>query len=160
MQTENSATIRSARDTDTEAMCRIAVQAWEPIYAERSRMLGSELFSASHGDVRRKKAEQIRRHVSRYPEWTFVTVIGTLVAGFLTYELDRKTKIGTIFNNAIDPDCQGQGLGTKQYYEVLRIFRENGMKWAKVGTGLADSGHAAARVGYEKEGFTQKKNRV
>jgi ribosomal protein S18 acetylase RimI-like enzyme len=156
MQSEQSTLFRTARETDTEAMCEIAVKAWGPIYDDRRQMLGNDLFDATHKDIFNRKAEQIRDHMRRHPGLAFVTVAGTKIAGFLTYELDIEGKLGTILNNAIDPTFQGQGLGTKQYREALRIFRENGMKWAKVGTGLADKGHAAARKAYEKVGFVQK----
>jgi GNAT superfamily N-acetyltransferase len=72
--------------------------------------------------------------------------------GFITYNLFERKKLGVIGNNAIHPNYQGKGLGTKQYQRVLEIFRENGMLYAGVTTG-SDESHAPARAGYEKVGF-------
>ncbi|WP_375203920.1 GNAT family N-acetyltransferase [Hyphococcus sp.] len=74
------------------------------------------------------------------------------VAGFCTLSLNRETLIGEIDLNAVDPDCQGEGLGEKLYAFALRRMKEAGMKVATVGTG-GDEAHAPARRAYEKAGF-------
>ena len=76
------------------------------------------------------------------------------VVGFITYTLSRETAFAEIGNNAVDPECQGLGIGTDMYRYVLDVFREEGLKFAKVNTGL-DRAHAPARAAYEKAGFTQ-----
>lgn len=74
------------------------------------------------------------------------------VAGFISYAMDRAREVGSIHYNAVDPDYQGQGIGTAQVQAVLVLFRQAGMKYATVGTGL-NEGHAPARHMYEKAGF-------
>jgi GNAT superfamily N-acetyltransferase len=74
------------------------------------------------------------------------------VAGFISYAMDRAREVGSIHYNAVDPEYQGQGIGTAQVQRVLGIFREEGMEYATVGTGL-NEGHAPARHMYEKAGF-------
>ena len=69
-----------------------------------------------------------------------------------TMFIDPERCIGTILNNAVDPAAQGQGVGTAMYERVLTLFRDAGMEYARVHTGL-DEGHAPARRAYEKAGF-------
>ena len=83
-----------------------------------------------------------------------VTEVDGRIAGFITYGLDGARGVGSIHYNAVSSDFQGRGVGTLQVQRVLEIFREAGMRYATVGTGL-NEGHAPARRMYEKAGFKQ-----
>ncbi len=98
------------------------------------------------------KTAQIDRFFAQYPEWVQVAEVDGEVVGVVTYQLDRQRKIGTIGNNGVDPRYQGRGIGTAMYAYVLDIFRQVGMRYAEVATGLSDSA-APARRAYEKVGF-------
>lgn len=146
--------IRPAEERDVPDMRRIAKAAWEPIYGYFREQMGEDLYDREHpGEPLERKADSVEDFFQREPQWVFVTELEAKVVGFLTYTL-RDTGVGEIGNNAVDPDVQGRGIGTRQYEECLRRMREAGMKYAKVGTGL-DPSHAAARRGYEKVGFRQ-----
>jgi RimJ/RimL family protein N-acetyltransferase len=81
-----------------------------------------------------------------------VTEADGQVVGFISYDTDSLRRVGVIHYNAIAPEYQGRGLGTRQVERVLSLMREAGMVYAAVGTGL-NEGHAAARRIYEKAGF-------
>ncbi len=81
-----------------------------------------------------------------------VTEVEGQIAGFITYGLDRARRVGAIHYNGEAPEFQGRGIGSLQVRRVLEIFREAGMEYATVGTGL-NEGHAPARRVYEKNGF-------
>ena len=70
----------------------------------------------------------------------------------ISYRLDQRRRIGHIGNNGVDPSHQGQGIGTWMYERVLEIFREAGMRFAEVSSGL-DGAAARARRADEKVGF-------
>ena len=74
------------------------------------------------------------------------------VVGFISYGMSAARKVGTVHYNGVAPEARGQGLGTVQVERVLAIFRQAGMEYACVGTGL-NEGHAPARCVYEKAGF-------
>ena len=74
------------------------------------------------------------------------------MAGFITYGTDGDRRVGSIHYNGVSPDHAGQGIGSAQVARVLEAFREAGMEYATVGTGL-NEGHAPARRVYEKNGF-------
>ncbi len=76
------------------------------------------------------------------------------IVGFITYGMSAVRKVGTIHYNGVAHSGRGHGIGTKQVERVLEIFREAGMEYACVGTGL-NEGHAPARRVYEKCGFEQ-----
>ena len=146
------AVIRPARDDDLEAIKRIAVEAWEPIYDSFRKTAGDELFMTIYSNWREEKTSQIVDHYRSYPETTLVTEYDGQVVGFISFYPFEKRKAGVIGNNAIHPKYQGKGLGTKQYQKALEIFREKGMIYAEVLTG-ADEAHIPARTAYEKAGF-------
>ncbi|MGI6355800.1 MAG: GNAT family N-acetyltransferase [Lentisphaeria bacterium] len=81
------------------------------------------------------------------------------VVGFITFMIDDQKKIGTIGNNAADPDCGLKGIGQQMYRAVLELFRSRGMQAARVFTGLDDA-HARARRAYERAGFNRQLTHV
>lgn len=98
------------------------------------------------------KTEQIDHFFSEHPDCVHVAEVAGEVVAVVTYRLDRKRKVGTIGNNGVDPRFQGRGIGTATYQYVLEIFRQAGMRYAEVETGLDDAA-APARRAYEKVGF-------
>jgi len=134
-------------------MQEIAVRAWEPIYQGFRDQMGDELFTLKWGDRwEDDKAQQIADHFQRRPEWCLVAERDDQLVGFLTFMLNSDTRIAEIGNNAVDSDYQGQGIGPALYRHTLELFREAGMAYAKVHTGL-DEAHTPARTAYQKVGF-------
>ena len=150
----SDATMRPFQPEDLPELCEIAVRAWEPVFADWQELMGDEMFLAGWPDWRADKAGQIVDFCERTPEWCLVSEVEGRVVGFITYTPSRETAIAEIGNNAVDPEYQGRGIGTEQYRRVLEVFRQEGMKFAKVSTGL-DRAHAPARRAYEKAGFAQ-----
>ncbi len=145
--------IRPARPEDLPRVKEIALRAWEPIYTDYKARMGDELFLLLWPKGwQDEKASQIADHFQRWPEWSLVAELDGQIVGFITFTLDTERKIGEIGNNAVDPDYQGRGIGSAQYAYVLELFREQGMAYARVGTGL-DEAHAPARAAYAKTGF-------
>jgi RimJ/RimL family protein N-acetyltransferase len=143
---------RPAREGDLDVICAIAGRAWARIHDSYRARLGDELHSLLCPEWEREKAAALRRHWERHPAWMWVAEVDDQIQGFFTFSLDPERRIGTIANNAVEPAAQGQGLGTAMYARVLALFREAGMEYARVHTGL-DEGHAPARRAYEKAGF-------
>lgn len=145
--------IRDLEPADVEAVVAIAVAAWEPIFAQFRAIMGDELFAAACPRWQEEKARQVRAACEPdSPTMVCVAERAGEVAGFITFRVNEQTGIGEIGNNAVRPDCQGQGLGTAMYRHVLDRMRALGMRFARVHTGL-DPSHAPARAAYEKAGF-------
>ena len=73
----------------------------------------------------------------------------------MTYFANKKTRVAEIGNNAVHPDWQSHGIGTRMYAYVLEMMRQGGMRFAKVRTG-GDPAHAPARTAYERVGFSKR----
>ena len=148
-----SPTIRPAQPDDLPRMQQIAVHAWQPIYQGFRERMGEDLFSRVYAEPWADcKAREIADHFQQRPEWCLVAELAGQVVGFLTFVLDADSGVAEIGNNAVDPDWQGQGVGSALYHHVLALFRETGMVWAKVHTGL-DEAHQPARTAYQRIGF-------
>jgi ribosomal protein S18 acetylase RimI-like enzyme len=146
--------IRVARDEDVERACQIARRAWVPIHDSFRAIMGDAMHDAVCGDWQDNKAQQIVGHWERSPGQ--MTVVereadGAVVA-FLTYRLDEARSLGEIGNNAVADAEQGKGIGSAMYRHALALFRQRGMRFACVATGL-DDGHGPARRAYQKVGF-------
>ena len=145
--------IRDMRGGDVEVLVEIALAAWAPIYGHYREMMGEELFLLRHPDWQAEKADQIRRGCG--PELdggVGVVEAEGRVVGFVTYYPKARTRVGEIGNNAVHPDYQGKGIGTRMYAYAFERLRQAGMQYVEVGTG-GDPSHAPARRAYQKAGF-------
>ena len=86
------------------------------------------------------------------PSMVCVAEVDGRVVGFATYHAHASSRVGVIGNNAVRPDCQGQGIGSRMYEYVFDRLRELGMRCVSVETGGDDS-HARARRAYARAGF-------
>lgn len=146
-------TIRPGRPGDAEVAAEIAVRAWAPIYEWRRQHLGETLFWAEWPEGVECKREQVRRTFTEHPELCLVTELEGRIVGFATWWFEPAKGFAEIGNNAVDPDFQGRDIGTLQCRRVLEIFREKGVRFARVATGL-DERHTGARRQYERAGFS------
>jgi ribosomal protein S18 acetylase RimI-like enzyme len=119
-------------------------------------MLGPACYEVVRPDPeltwQERKTGQNRRLFADHPDWLWVLQEGESIIGFVSFYLISKRGYGHIDNNGVDPAYAGQGWGTFMYRHVLDYFREQGLRYAHVDTGL-DEAHIPARRAYEKVGF-------
>ncbi|MDP6041348.1 MAG: GNAT family N-acetyltransferase [Candidatus Latescibacteria bacterium] len=153
--------IRRATAEDVIPACEIAKKAWVRVHDSFRAIMGGEMHDVLCEDWEENKAAQVAGHFERVPNCFYVVVReeDNRVVGFITFRIDEEKSLGTIGNNAIDPICQGKGVGTAMYEYVLDLFRTKGLRFASVTTGL-DEGHAPARGAYEKAGFDIRQENV
>jgi len=145
--------IRDLEPQDVERIVEIAVAAWEPIYAYYRQTMGQELFEIVFPDWQTEKAGQVRRSCrSQSSAQVCVAEVDGLVVGFITFYVHEGDRVGTIGNNAVHPQWQGQGIGPTLYEHVFARLRALGFQAVRVSTG-GDLSHAPARRAYEKAGF-------
>ena len=150
MSEERKFSIRPATEADAETVVAIALAEWEAIYQGYRAQLGDDLFSVFFSDYKAQKEGGIRANLASGT--MYVTECDGVIAGFIHYAYDAKTRIGTISNNAVSGNFRGMGIGPRQYEFVFGLLREQGAVGVRVTTGL-DDGHAPARRAYEKAGF-------
>lgn len=97
-------------------------------------------------------SESISSYIKEAIDCFLVAECEGKIAGFIAYRLDKRRNTGTVGYNAVDTAFRGRAIGSLLVGKVLATFREKGMIYANVSTGLND-GHAAARRMYEKAGF-------
>lgn len=161
--------IRDLEPADVDVVVDIALAAWEPIYASYRKMLGDEIYAAAHPNWKKDKEGQIRGAIAddrkrfRVPgqggSGAFaVAELDGRVVGFVSFYA-KGSGIGEIGNNAVHSDFQRRGIATRLYEHALARLKEQGMRYAEVGTGL-DPAHAPARRAYEKAGFDRQRPTV
>jgi ribosomal protein S18 acetylase RimI-like enzyme len=144
--------VRDLAPGDVDAIVGIAVAAWEPIYRYYRQEMGEELFQILHPDWRAEKAGQVERAcLPGSRAGVCIAEQDGQVVGFATYYAND-SGVGEIGNNAVLPERQGQGIGTRMYGYVFDRLRALGMRYVKVSTG-GDPAHAPARGAYRRAGF-------
>ena len=145
--------VRPLDDRDAEAVVGLSLRAWAPVFASIERALGSEIYGLLFPDGWLASQRQAVEAVCASQEkrvWV-AEVEGTTV-GFVAVELHPESSMGEIHMLAVDPDHQGNGIGTALTEFALARIKDAGMKVAMVETG-GDPGQAAARRTYEKAGY-------
>ncbi len=146
--------IRPVCENDVEALVKLSLLAWIPVFSSFEQILGPEIYAIIYPDWKKSQREAVET-VCRDGEKTVVYVAeleGTVV-GFVAYELHRKDKSGEVQLLAVQPEYQNLGIGTELNNLALKKMKESGMKLAVVGTG-GEPSHAPARRSYEKAGYT------
>lgn len=148
-----------------DAVIRLSLRAWTPVFESIQNVVDAEVYQAfypGYWRVSQQKAvedvcatEDIYVWVAISAEQNFErtdTVSTVSTVGFLTVKLYSEDSMGKIYMVAVDPDFQGQGIGTALSEFALAWMKEAKMSIAMVETG-GDPGHAPARHTYEKLGF-------
>ena len=148
------ATIRPVREGDVEAVVRLSLAAWAPVFESFRQILGAGIYHAIWPRWKQSQQESIEA-ICRDGTGTTVLVadVDGLVVGFLAYELHLENHTAEVTFLAVDPAYQNRGIGTELNLLALERMRECGVELARVETG-GDPSHAPARRSYEKAGYT------
>jgi GNAT superfamily N-acetyltransferase len=65
---------------------------------------------------------------------TFLTWFGKALVGFFSFDLRPMPAYGVIGHNCILPEYRNRGFGKQQIAEILRRFRQMGIRQARVST--------------------------
>jgi ribosomal protein S18 acetylase RimI-like enzyme len=148
--------LRTADEDDLPAVDALTAICYAPIQASFVAMLGEDCYEAVRPapelSWEARKAEQNRRLFAEHPDQVWVLDDDGRIFGFVTFWLFPERSYGHIDNNGVDPTRVGEGWAGFMYRAVLERFRELGLAFAHVDTGLDDA-HIPARRAYEAVGF-------
>jgi ribosomal protein S18 acetylase RimI-like enzyme len=148
--------LRVATKADLDAVDFLTVEAYRPIQASYVSMLGEACYEAVRQQPEltweERKTRQNRELFAEHPDQLWVLAADGEVFGYVSFWIFPGQSYGHIDNNAVRADRAGRGWGAFMYRHVLDHFRERGLRFAHVDTGLDDA-HIAARRAYEAVGF-------
>ncbi len=146
--------IRDFTPGDLPRLHEIREAAFRPVFQSFRDIVGEAIAPVAFAAAEQDQAELLDRICRAGSEHeVFVVVQGTELVAFCAVKADRESGVGEIDLNAVHPDWQGRGIGTRMYGHALERLKAAGMAVATVGTG-GDASHAPARRAYEKAGFT------
>lgn len=107
------------------------------------------LLNRSYADLMREIPEllpkwqedwkQYDEEVNKFPKTVgdsgFTSTYNEKVIGFGSYDPRQRPELGIVGHNCILPEFRGKGFGKAQVLEIIRIFKELGVKKVKVTTG-------------------------
>jgi GNAT superfamily N-acetyltransferase len=136
-----------------DAVVRLSLRAWAPVFDSIQQAMDADLYHAFYGDDWRASQQKAVEDVCAADHTTvWVAMDADSVVGFIAVTLDPEESMGEIYMVAVDPDFQGNGIGSALINFALDWIKQAGMSVVMVETG-GDPGHAPARHTYEKLGF-------
>ncbi len=136
-----------------DAVIRLSLRAWTPVFDSIQNAMDADVYRAFYPDHWRVSQQKAVEDVCAADDTNvWVAIAAGSTVGFVAVKLHSESSMGEIYMIAIDPDFQGQGIGTALMEFALNWMKDAGMSIAMVETG-GDPGHAPARRTYEKLGF-------
>jgi ribosomal protein S18 acetylase RimI-like enzyme len=146
--------LRRATEADLDIIDRLTVEGYGPIQESYISMLGEKCYEAVRLDPElsweERKIKQNRELFAAHPDQLWVLDRNGDVFGFVSFWLFPSH--GHLDNNVVRSDRAGEGWATFMYRHALDHFRDRGVRFAHVDTGLDDA-HLPARRAYEAVGF-------
>lgn len=139
-------------DSRRDAVVRLSLRAWEPVFASLENVMDPEAYRALHPDWRATQREAVEAACDDDDVRMWVAAEGDETLGFVAGKLHGDDRMGEIYMVAVDPEFQRRGVATALTRHALDWFEDAGMSVAMVETG-GDPGHAPARAAYESMGF-------
>jgi GNAT superfamily N-acetyltransferase len=143
--------IRPLCADDVDAVVRLSLRAWAPVFPFIEEAMGSEVYRLLTPDWRSSQQRDVEAVCASEKTSVWVAEIDAHVVGFVAVELHEDEPLGEIYMLAVDPVHQGADIGSALTMFALAWMKEAGMLVAMIDTG-ADPGHAPARRTYEKAG--------
>jgi ribosomal protein S18 acetylase RimI-like enzyme len=154
--TRDGATLRLATEADLEAIDALTVDGYRAIQESYVAMLGDDCYEAVRHQPEltweERKTRQNRNLFAEHPDQLWVLERDGDVFGFVSFWVFAAQSYGHIDNNAVRADEAGRGWATFMFRQLLDHFRDRGLRFAHVDTGLDDA-HIPARRAYEAVGF-------
>jgi len=152
----DGAVLRVATEADLDAVDQLTVEGYRPIQESYVSMLGEDCYDSVRHQPElswsERKTRQNRDLFSEHPDQLWVLDRDGDVFGFVSFWIFPAQSYGHLDNNAVRGDEAGHGWATFMYRHVLDHFRDRGLRFAHVDTGLDDA-HIPARRAYEAVGF-------
>lgn len=149
-------------DRQLEAVVRLSLRAWTPVFGSLQQVMDADVYRSFYPDgwrVSQQKAVEAVCAAEDTNVWIAMSAEGDATGidtgstlGFVAVKLHSESSMGEVYMVAVDPDFQGQGIGTALMEFALSWMKDAGMSIAMVETG-GDPGHAPARHTYKKLGF-------
>jgi GNAT superfamily N-acetyltransferase len=136
-----------------DAVISLSLRAWTPVFDSIQEAMDANVYQVFYPDNWRVSQQKAVEDVCVAEDTNvWVAIASGSPVGFIAVKLHSEDSMGEIYMVAVDPDFQGQGIGTTLIEFALDWMKDTGMSIAMVETG-GDPGHAVARHTYEKVGF-------
>jgi GNAT superfamily N-acetyltransferase len=145
-------TIRLYADGDADAVVRLSLRAWAPVFDSIERAMDADVYRSFYPDWKVQQRQAVEAALADPGHHVWVAEGESGAVGFVSIVLHRDSRTGEIHMIAVDPDHQRTGVRAALTGFAIDWMREAGMAVAMVETGN-DPGHTAARRTYERAGF-------
>ena len=148
--------IRMFNEHDLRSIVAIGRDVFREAGQVEHKMYGEERWHL----IPKKRDEEIGDFIAQATEWhcaqspdtVYICEVDDKVVGYMLVEIHRQQNYGEIGINALVLEYRGRGLGQEMYRAAIERFRNEGLRYAVVDTGLIPEDNPARRA-YERAGF-------
>lgn len=136
-----------------ESIINLSIRAWSPVFDSIRDAMDADIYQSFYPQEWQVNQRQAIEAVCTAEDTTvWVATESECTVGFIATKHHSEDNMGEIYMVAVDPDTQGQGIGSALIDFALAKMKEAVLSIAMVETG-GDWGHAPAHHTYEKAGF-------
>ncbi len=147
--------LRPVSNQDVPTLVELTLQAFVPIFESFPRILGDSIYQKIWPDWKASQTQGVRTLCENSGQHSvLVADLDGEPVGFVAYDMNDDSKVGTIQLIAVRPDHQNRGIGTELCRAATQDMKELGMQLTSVET-AGDPSHAPARQAYEKAGYVR-----
>ena len=96
-----------------EAIVRLSLRAWTPVFDAMQQTMNADVYQAFYPDHWRVSQQAAVEEVcAAVDTYVWVAIAADAAVGFIAVKLHSEDSIGEVYMVAVDPDFQGQGMGT------------------------------------------------
>ncbi len=142
--------IRKYRDSDLETLRQITAVCFEHVSIDKNI---EDKFGVIAGvDWKERKMAHINHDVDRNANGVFIAEVDGEIAGYVTTDINPRSRIGDIPNFAVEPRFQRRGIGRELLETALNYLKQAGMLHARIAT--LEQNQLGAEF-YPKMGFAE-----
>ena len=117
---------------DLDEVLRITVEAFEGVSFDHN--IETMFPEAAENSWQERKAGTTRKHLAPNPHEAIVATVDGVIAGYISFETDPASKIGHLWNLAVDKRYRNIGVSNTMFEAVFEHLKELGMKSCRIET--------------------------
>jgi ribosomal protein S18 acetylase RimI-like enzyme len=137
---------RWSQRKDADLVRHLARDSWATVHEDMRKAVGDEILAAAFPKIAEAKADEYARVVTELPRQVRIATEEGQPAGFAVIGEDPSNGLGALRTVAVTPELRERGIGCSLCMDAFSLFREAGLKYARLAAGLGEVNERTRRM--------------